>query len=70
VSDSRDDMLKWLTAEFPLKLDYDFWYQVYDDLDDCFDGLEPWLVAESAGWDWHSWDEEFTGKRIKDGDRG
>ena len=55
----------WLKKNFKTKIEYDFWYYFYDDLDDCFDDLEPWRVAHICGWDWHGWDKEFTGRRIR-----
>ena len=53
----------------PLKIEYDFWYQFYDDLDDCFDELEPWRIDEQlmrGQWDWRGFDMKFTGRRIVD----
>jgi hypothetical protein len=58
-------MIAWLKQRCLLKIEYDFWYQFYDDLDDCFDDLEPWRIARLENWDWADWDREFTGRRIE-----
>ena len=61
----QEKILQWLRTHCPLKIEYDFWYQFFDDLEDCFDGLEPWLIAPDQGWDWGEWDKKFTGRRVK-----
>ncbi len=66
----RQEMIHWLKAHCPFKIEYDFWYTFYDDLDDCFDDLEPWRLSDSGAFgadsDWREWDREFTGRRIVD----
>ncbi len=64
----RDEMLQWLNKHCLLKIEWDFWHQLYDDLDDCFDDLEPWRMAKMMGWEWHSWDKKFTSKMIEPDD--
>ena len=59
--DERDEMRAWLKRNCPLKIEYDFWYYFYDDLDDCFDDIEPWDHFP----EWREWDREFTGRRIR-----
>ena len=60
--DERDAMRAWLKRHCPLKIEYDFWYYFYDDLDDCFDDIEPWRFYSDT---WREWDREFTGRRIR-----
>jgi hypothetical protein len=73
MSDSADQkaMMEWLRQTFPLKIEFDFWFQFYVDLDNCFDDLEPWHIwtGSVVGRDprirfWQTFDEVFTGRLI------
>ena len=70
MESERVNMIQWLEAHCPLKIEYDFWYQFYDDLDDCFAELEPWRLSEAGTFgidsDWREWDRKFTRRRIVD----
>ena len=65
MTSQRTEMQRWLKERCESFAEYDFWLQFYDDLDDCFDDLEPWRMAKPCSWDWHGWDLEFTGRRIE-----
>jgi hypothetical protein len=67
AADDRAKMLDWLEKHCPSNIEYDFWFYFYDDLDDCFDGLEPWDLfggPEYGEKAWHTWDQPFTGRLI------
>ena len=40
----RTDTLRWLKDHCATPHEYDFWYTFYDDLEDCFDDIEPWRI--------------------------
>ena len=40
----RDSMKEWLKARCQTPHEFDFWWEFYDDLEDCFDDMEPWRI--------------------------
>ena len=42
--EQRDEMKRWLQDHCATPHEFQFWWEFYDDLDDCFDDLEPWRI--------------------------
>ena len=42
--DQRNEMKRWLQDHCATPHEFQFWWEFYDDLDDCFDDLEPWRL--------------------------
>ena len=40
----REEIQRWLKDQCATPHEYDFWFEFFDDLEDCFDDLEPWRI--------------------------
>ena len=40
----RDETKRWLQDHCATPHEFEFWWEFYDDLEDCFDDLEPWRI--------------------------